>query len=383
MIRTVVHYIDSAEFGGTEQALLHVLAGLDRRQWKPVLFHHGEPGITPLLKGAESLNVKLRQVPRMLGKRSLVTRLPRLVREVWTEHPAVFHAHLNNPLACKDGLIAAGLARVPAVIATAQLFVNLSSGHFASAQQRFVTAIVDRYIAVSRDVATRLGQNFHIPAGKIEVVHNGVPLAAFNRTAHSALRAALTRESPGQPIVLTTARLAAQKGHFYLLKAAALVPNAMFVLVGDGPDRARLQAQVRDLSLDKRVLFLGYRHDVADLLACCDVFVLPSLFEGLPLSILEAMAANKPVVASALGGNDEVIVHGETGLLVPPADPHALAATIQMVLSKPDLARRLAAAGKARVYERFSVETMVERVTQIYDQMLAWREETNRHQSHA
>jgi glycosyltransferase involved in cell wall biosynthesis len=383
MIRTVLHYIDSAEFGGTEQALLHMLAGLDRTQWKPVLFHHGDPGITPLLNGAESLNVKLQQVPRMLGKRSLVTRLPRLVREVWTEHPAVFHAHLNNPLACKDGLIAAGLARVPAVIATAQLFVNLSFRRFATAQQRFVTAIVDRYIAVSRDVATRLGQNFHIPPGKIEVVHNGVPLASFNRVARNALRATLTRGSPEQPIVLTTARLAAQKGHSYLLKAAALVPHAMFVLVGDGPDRARLEAQARELSLDKRVLFLGYRNDVADLLACCDLFVLPSLFEGLPLSILEATAAGKPVVASAVGGNDEVIVHGETGLLVPPADAEALAANIRMVLANPHLARRLAAAGKARVYDQFSAETMVERVTEIYQQILAWNEESPRHQSHA
>jgi len=373
MTRTVVHFLDSAEFGGTEQAVLHIFAGLDQRYWRPVLFHHPEPGITPLLKGAEALNVKLRQVPRMQGKQSFVTRLPKFVRELRAEHPAVFHAHLNGPLACKDGLIAAALARVPAVVATAQLFVNLPLCRFTHAQHRFVSTIVDRYIAVSHEVATRLGKTFRIPAAKINVVHNGIPLSPFNRPANAALRTALAG-STEQPIVLTTARLAEQKGHCYLLKAAALVPEAIFILAGDGPERANLEWQARELGLSKRVLFLGYRHDVPDLLACCDLFVLPSLFEGLHLAILEAMAANKPVIASAVGGNDEAIVHGETGLLVPPADPAALAEAIQRVLSNPDLARRLAVAGKARVHEQFSAEAMIRRVADIYEEILSTHE---------
>ena len=370
MTRTVVHFLDSAEFGGTEQAMLHIFAGLDQRYWRPVLFHHPEPGITPLLKGAEALNVQLRQVPRVQGKRSFVIRLLQFVRALRAEQPAVFHAHLNGPMACKDGLIAAALARIPAVVATAQLFVNLPLYRFTHAQHRFVSIIVDRYIAVSHEVAARLGQTFRIPARKINVVHNGVPVSSFNRPANAALRAALTR-STGRPIVLTTARLAEQKGHCYLLKAAALVPEAIFAIAGDGPERASLERQAREMGLNKRVLFLGYRQDVPDLLACCDVFVLPSLFEGLPLSILEAMAANKPVVASAIGGNDEVIVHGETGLLVPPADPTALAAAIQTVLSNSNLAQRMAAAGKARVHEQFSAEAMIRRVTDIYEEILS------------
>src|SRR5437867_112039 len=107
MIRTVVHFVESAEFGGTEQAVLHLLAGLDRRRWRPVLFHHAEPGIRPLLKSAQSLNLKLREVPRMQGRQSLLTRLPQFVRELRAERPAIFHAHLNGPLACKDGFFAA------------------------------------------------------------------------------------------------------------------------------------------------------------------------------------------------------------------------------------------------------------------------------------
>jgi glycosyltransferase involved in cell wall biosynthesis len=373
MTQTVVHFLESAEFGGTEQAMLQVLAGLDQRRWQSVLCHPPEPGLRLLVKEAGCLNVKLREVPRPQSKPAVAGWLLRFVRELRTYRPAVFHAHLNNPLACKYGLLAAVLARVPAVIATVQLFVELPLSCFIYAQQRLVATGVDRYLAVSHEVAARLRQTFRIPVRKVDVVHNGTSLAPLNRPANTALRTALAGTT-GRPIVLTPARLHKQKGHCYLLEAAARIPQALFVFAGDGPERESLEAQARQLGVSDRVVFLGYRQDIPDLLASCDLFVLPSLFEGLPLSILEAMAAGKPVVASAIGGTDEAILHGETGLLVPPADPAALAAAIQTVLSNPLLARRLAAAGKARVDREFSVGAMVQRVTQIYEEILSSRE---------
>ena len=125
--------------------------------------------------------------------------------------------------------------------------------------------------------------------------------------------------------------------------------------------------------MSNRVIFLGYRDDVCDLLSSCDLFVLPSLFEGLPLSVLEAMAAGKPVVATAIGGTDEAVVHGETGLLVPPANPAALAKAMRMVLSDHVMSRRLGAAGRARAHQEFSTETMVQRITKIYGELLESR----------
>jgi glycosyltransferase involved in cell wall biosynthesis len=208
------------------------------------------------------------------------------------------------------------------------------------------------------------------------VVRNGIPLTHFHRAANPALRAALTKK-PELPVVLTTARLDAQKGHRYLIEAAARVPKATFVFAGEGPERGALEAYAHMLGVDDRVVFLGYRKDIPDLLASCDLFVLPSLYEGFPLSILEAMAAGKPVIASAAGGSDEAIVHEETGLLVPQADAASLTRTIQRVLSDPALALRLAAAGKARAYEEFSIETMVQRVTDVYHELLASRRFSN------
>jgi glycosyltransferase involved in cell wall biosynthesis len=201
------------------------------------------------------------------------------------------------------------------------------------------------------------------------VIPNGIPVAAFNRPANPALRNTLTG-SVERPIILTLARLDKQKGHPYLLKAAAQVPEALFLLVGDGPERASLENLAQQLGIAGRVLFLGYRQDIPDLLSICDMMVLPSLYEGLPLSILEAMAAGKPVIATNIGGTNEAVIDGETGLLVPPADPPALAAAIRKLIGNPLLAGKLAAAGKAEVHREFSVETMIRKVTQAYDEIL-------------
>jgi glycosyltransferase involved in cell wall biosynthesis len=369
MVRTVIHFTDSNVFGGTEQVLLQILSGLDRRHWRPVLFHHPEPGLEPLLEKARNLEVKLRAVPRM--QRIWYTgRLPQFIRALRAERPSILHAHLTWPLSCKYGILAAVMARVPAVVATAQIYFELPKKPLLQMQPRLIATCVDRYIAVSRAVADQLCNDFRIPASKVQVVHNGIPAGHFNGPASPLLRAALTR-GKAQSIVLMVGRLDdKQKGQRYLIEAAAQVPEAMFVLAGEGPDRGALEGQARALGVDNRVLFLGYREDIPDLLACCEVFVLPSLFEGLPLSILEAMAAGKPVIASAIGGNDEIIAHGENGLLVPQADPAALAGAIRAVLSDPALARRLAEAGRSRVRREFAVETMVESVTRVYDELV-------------
>ena len=300
-------------------------------------------------------------------------RVPQFVRQLRAKRPTVFHAHLTWPLACKFGLMSAVLARVPAVVATEHSFVEFYLDASIYMQQRLLAASLGRYLPVSHDLAQRLRQTLHFPARKIQVIHNGILVEPFNGLADAALRASLNGNSQ-RPIVLTAARLDAQKGHRYLLEAAALVPEAQFVLAGDGPARSSLEERVQALGLGNRVVFLGYRSDIPELLACCDLFVLPSLYEGLPLSVLEAMAAGKPVIASAVGGTDEAVIPGETGLLVPPADPIALATAIRTLLDDPPLAQRLALNGRARVQREFSAERMVQRVTRVYDELLYHRE---------
>jgi glycosyltransferase involved in cell wall biosynthesis len=362
--RRVIHYVDSGVFGGSEEAALHLMGSLDRARWEPVLLYHAHGGVARLAQIAERLGVRARVVPRLREGRR-IAGLPPLWRAIRVERPAIFHAHLSWPLACRYGLLAAWLARVPALVATAHLYVELRGGP----RPPLMLRPLRRIIAVSDEVKARYARELRVPEGRLTVVRNGIPVLPSVRSPDPRLRAELVRGRPDY-VVLTAARLHEQKGHAYLLAAAAQVPDATFVLAGDGPLRPQLEAQARELGISERCIFLGHRTDVPDLLALADLLVLPSLWEGLPVSVLEGMAARRPIVATAIGGTDEAVAHESGGLLVPPRDAGALASAIRRVRADPRLAERLAAAGRERVEREFSSEVMARNVMRIYDEVM-------------
>lgn len=370
MARSVFYFTDSTTFGGAEQALLTLAAGLDRRAWEATLIYHPAPAIAALVEGARKLGLAVRPVAPMPLGLAGARRMPAFARELVRARPTVFHAHLSWPLAAKFALAGAVVARVPAVVATVHLFPDIRVDASNRLQLRLLGSRIDRVIAVSPEVGRRLRSGFGWPDRTVEVIPNAVDAQAFNRPADPRVRLELAG-GRDRPVVLTLARLHRQKGLPYLLEAATRVPDARFVLVGAGPERKALEARAGALGLGDRVAFLGHRPDVPALLGAADLVVLPSLYEGMPLALLEAMAAAKPVVASAIPGNDEAIRDGETGLLVPPRDPDALAAAIRTLLGDPRRAGRLGAAARARVEERFSLASMVGRVTGIYEEVLA------------
>jgi glycosyltransferase involved in cell wall biosynthesis len=277
---------------------------------------------------------------------------------------------MNWPFACTRALAAAAFAHIPAVMATMQVFPR------AALPRRYVPQLVwrgvDRFLAVSDEVARGLIGLSGGTSHKIRVVRNGIMTTNYQRPPNNALRASLLKGAQRQ-LVLTTARLDEQKGHKYLLEAAAMVPDANFVFAGDGPLRARLEAQALALELGDRTVFLGHRQDIPELLAACDLFVLPSLFEGYPLSVMEAAAAGKPIVATNVGGTNEAIQSGQNGLLVRPADSHALARVIRELLVDRAHAERLANAAKMRAQTEFSAEAMCVRTVAVYEEALASR----------
>jgi glycosyltransferase involved in cell wall biosynthesis len=366
MPQTLIYFTDSDSFGGAEQVMLTTLSQLDRHRWQPTLMYYPSAGLAPLLEGARRLDLHIRALPRLDQPIARVAQFVRLLR---AERPAIVHAHLSWPLACRYELAAAIVAQVPAIIATQHLFSEVPWRR-SRLIQRLICTCIDRYIAVSDHLARQLRERLQFPAHKISVIHNGISLPPFRHAADPDLRARLAGASK-RPIILSVARLAEQKGQRFLITALQALPNATVVLAGEGPDRAQLERQAHDLGLQDRVIFLGQRADIPELLACCDVVVLPSLFEGLPLAALEAMAAGKPVVATRVGGTSEAIQDGQTGLLVPPADPGALAYAIGVVLSSPALARQLTAAAQSRVAQGFSAEVMTQQVSNLYDQVLA------------
>lgn len=365
MSRRVLHYVDSEVFGGSEEAALHLMASLDRRRWEAVLLHHPDPGVSRLVDGARQAGIRTHAVARVTPGHRLagVWRLRRAIR---ADRPVVFHAHLSWPFACKHGVMAAWLARVPAIVGTAQLYLPPDG----SLHPRIMLRPLRRILAVSDEVRRRYERELHVPAGRLAVVRNAIRVPPRGQPADLPRRAALVRGRPDY-VVLTAARLHPQKGHAYLLAAAAQVPDATFVFAGDGPLRAELEAHARDLGVADRVLFLGERADVPELLTAVDLVVLPSLFEGLPVSVLEAMAAERPVIATAIGGTDEAVTHERSGLLVPPRNPEALASAIRRLRSDPEFARRLAQAGRERVEREFSSAVTARQVMEIYDQVTA------------
>jgi glycosyltransferase involved in cell wall biosynthesis len=366
--QSIFFYTDSRELGGAENAMLMLLATLDHSRWQPTLLLDAGGDVAPLEERAAAIGVPSRRVAEMplglAGARHGVG----LARRLRDERPALFHAHLSWPLAAKWALGAAVVAGVPSV-ATVQLIPEMALERSSELQLRLLSRGIGRYIAVSSAIADELDQRFGWPASKIEVIYNAVELGRFEADAPAGLREELGG-SEGVPLVLTPARLDEQKGHDVLFRAAAEVPEARFVLAGEGPLRARLEAEVARLGLAERVLFLGRRDDIPQLLAACDVFALPSLYEGSSLAVLEAMAARRAVVSSAIGGTAELIADGENGLLVPPGDATALATALRRVLTDPSLREEFALKAYSRAEAQFSRETMGRRVEAIYEELL-------------
>ena len=239
---------------------------------------------------------------------------------------------------------------------------------------RRLTPRMDHLIAVSRAIVRKIGDEGRDGA-PVSLIYNGVDLTRYSEpdicgTLHSEYPIPL-----GAPIVGVVARLEPEKGHPTLIEAwpavIAAVPDAHLLIVGEGTQRESLEAQVAAFGLESSVIFTGRRDDVPAVTAALDVAVLPSYREAQGLSILEAMALSRPVVASAVGGIPEMIDHGRTGLLVPPHDPAALAASIVRLLTDHPYADTLARAGHDLVHERFCVEQMVRAVETIYDEAVA------------
>jgi glycosyltransferase involved in cell wall biosynthesis len=372
--RSIFFYTDSNVLGGAEKSMFMLLESwllesVDREQWRPTLLLDDQPGAEVLAERAAALGVPVRLVgPLPLGLGG-AREVPGLVRLLRRERPEVFHAHMSSPVACKWGLAAAVAAGVPAVLGTVQVGGYEPPDRAADLQLRALTRGVDRYLAVSHGIANELVERLHWPRQKIDVVYNSVDLARVDVEVPAGLREQLGG-GEGRPLVLTPARLDAQKGHRTLFEAIPQVPDATFLLAGEGPDREPLEALAAQLGIADRVRFLGRREDVPELLAAADVFALPSLYEGSSLAVLEAMAARIPIVSSAIGGTEELIEDGRSGLLVAPGDPEALATALRRVLGDAELRKGLASRARERVEAGLTREQMAARVSGVYRELL-------------
>lgn len=272
----------------------------------------------------------------------------------------VVHTHNTYPHLYAS--VAARLAGVPVVINTRH---GQRAGHGWKSRVpfRWASHLVDRIVAVSDDAAQLCVRADGVSARKVTRIWNGIDLSHF-----------AYHEPTSAPIAISVARLSAEKDFPTLLrameKAIRDVPELKLILVGDGPERARLEELARELSITHCIEFLGERTDVPSLLTQAGFFVSSSLTEGISLTLLEAMAVGLPVVATAVGGNSEIVVEGETGHLVPAANPDALAQAIVNMCHHAEGRLAQGCAGRKRVAEHFDVRRMVADYQRLYRELL-------------
>ncbi|RJP46340.1 MAG: glycosyltransferase, partial [Anaerolineaceae bacterium] len=228
--------------------------------------------------------------------------------------------------------------------------------------------------AVSEEVREYQMKYTFVPPEKIMTIDNGVDMRRFEgqEEAGRTLRIELGID-PDAPLVGIIGRLTEQKDHTMFLQAAARVraelPKARFLVVGDGGLRESLVGQARSLGLDEAVIFAGLRSDIPAVMAALDVLVFSSRWEGLPVTLLEGMAAARPIVSTAVGGVPGVVGDGESALLVPAGMASVLADAVIRVLRDPALARKLSAAARERVREKYSLDSMLDRTLALYEEL--------------
>jgi glycosyltransferase involved in cell wall biosynthesis len=355
----VVHLVIDLGVGGLERVVLDQIRRADRSQIEPgVLCLAGEGRLAP---AARALGVPVRALA-VHGR--LVTAVRRLVWELRSWRPDVLHTHDASPHLL--GAPAGRLARVPVVVHTRHCQTTSLSFRQALGM-RLASALSNVVVAVSEDSASILRRSEHVVPSKSPVIRNGVDLAAFapgNRWARV----------PGQRVI-SVGRLVAVKDFAMLLHAAArladALPNFQLDIVGDGPERRALEALRTSLGLETRVHLLGERDDVARLLSGADVFALTSTSEGLSMSILEAIASGLPVVATAVGGNSEILIDGTAGLLVPPGNPASLASALLSVLEDPTRLASMGRAARKHAERHFDLRDVVARYESLYRDQLA------------
>lgn len=363
MIR-IAYLVDHLAVGGAQSHLLQVVRGLDRDTYAPEMWTaSADPGDLASTFEAAGVPVRSFGIEKTMLSPSTLSAAMRVGRDMRRRGVRIAHGYLfeGNVLAALVGRF----GRLPVTIVSKRSLDRYDrlDRRLAAALSNRLADVVTVNAAAVRDL---VAEHEWCPGSRMVLIPNGVALPP---------RTARPRPRNDRPVVGMVGRLGWKKGYPHAIRAAALlrdrVPGVRFDIVGDGDMRAELEALVREAGLADTVRFLGQRRDVPELMAGFDCYALSSVIEGMPNALLEAMAAGLPVVTTSAGGSAEVVVHGESGLVVPPADPEALANAIATVLADPGRAARMGAAAEARARSTFGLEAMLATMDGLYRAQLA------------
>lgn len=372
MPRVLFQIVPTLRPAGAERVVLHLLQYHDRSKYQPVCICLGEPTGSHYERAVEELGVPL----HFLGKKQKATlaMMQRLDALFQQYRPTVVHMHMRGltyayPLLLKH--------RTPVRVYTVH---NLAWYDRGTRLQKLVATLAFRYrigrvvpVAIAERVRDSIQQVFGY--ANAPLIPNGIAVDEFLLPAEVRLRWRRKEGIPDEALVMVhVGRFTLQKNHEMLIRAFAklrLPASACLLLVGEGELQAQTEQLVRELGVADRVRFLGVRADIPELLNASDIFVLPSRWEGNPMSVMEAMAAGLPVVATAVGGVPELVQDGTTGLLVPNEDTEALAQALQRLVDNPDLRATMGNHARRVAQKRFDARVMTRAYEALYESILA------------
>jgi len=341
----ILHIDPERNWGGGETQVFGLLTYLAVKGHRNDLLAHPQG---KLFTQSQKLNVNVRAlvVRNELDLRAIL-RLRRLVRD---EKYDVVHLHTKRAHALSLWLPRG--VEAPKYVVTRRMDYPVAKGWYT---HQLYNRRVDGVIAISKPIVELLS-GAGVDGQKIRLIHSGVDARRFEAIAEAS------EPNPDLSVVGSVAVMEERKGHRYLLEAARLLKDRghriRYLLAGDGSLKSKLEETVRSLDLAEDVRFVGFVSDVAQFLAGVDIFASPSLYEGLGVAVLEAMAAGKPIVATNVGGLAESVIDSVTGILIPPRDAQALAAAIAKLVEEKSLARQMGRKGAKQVQENFTLEKM-------------------------
>jgi glycosyltransferase involved in cell wall biosynthesis len=348
-------YTDADVFGGAEALLGTLLAFLDPSIHVTVVGTNAAI-VEAVAARRPGTGVKVVRAPRARWDASALRAHVAALRAL---RPDMFQVNLRTPYASSYALVSALLMRIRTV--AVEHLPLWTRSRYERLLKRATSRALDAHVAVGAELARELERNVPVAPGSVTVIHNGVPDAGGDPPPE--------RAAPG-PVVGSLGRLEPQKGIDVMIDALALLEDVTYIVVGEGGERVSLEHRAAEAGVASRVIFTGWSENATALLRGFDVFVQPSRYEGLPLSVLEAMAAGLPIVASNVGSVGEALEPELNGLLVPREDPSALATAVGRLLGDKQLRLRLGRQARQTWAARFDVAVMVKEYERLYLELL-------------
>ena len=381
----VVYFCDAIFLGGAEEYLKLLVPEIppDRFQISVVL--SPATNIAPLARFFEYRGITVDYFDSFSS--SPLKTFLEAFRYFRREKPTIVHFNLNNTFSCFFPILAAYLCRVPWKLATDHLGFELAIGKRAGIRtkklvKRVMTFCLDYTLPVSKANKQLLVEDYKVNPHRLKLIRNGINLKNYTFSSQGRCR---IREQfkidQEQILVGTVARFSFQKGHQFSVEAIPRIlescPQARFIYVGEGPTQAKVEARVRQLGLESFVTFTGAREDIADILSALDIFLLTSLYEGLPLSILEAMAIGLPVIATEVSGTPEAVKDQYNGLLIQPENSEAVAAAVTKLIKSSAARSRMGRNGLSLVNRQFDKNYMIKQVENFYEDLVSIDQKPN------